>query len=101
MLHTDIDECSEGISGCPHLCINIIGSYSCNCHNGYQLASDNHTCFGKIIIALFIIDIAYDVTDINECTSQNGGCQQICTNTNGSFQCSCYSGFSGDTFCSG
>ena len=34
-------------------------------------------------------------TDINECAS-NGGhgpCDQYCTNTNGSFYCSCQSGF--------
>ena len=95
---TDIDECSEGISGCSQLCSNTIGSYSCLCHIGYQLDSDNHTCLGKIINALIMIDIG---TDINECASQNGGCKQVCTNSNGSFQCSCYSGFSGDVFCSG
>ena len=101
ILLADIDECSEGISGCSQLCSNTIGTYSCNCQNGYQLGSDNHTCVGKIFNALIMIGIAYDGTDINECTSQNGGCEQICTNSNGSFQCSCYSGFSGNIFCSG
>ena len=35
------------------------------------------------------------ISDINECNS-NGGlgpCQHICTNTNGSFNCSCHSGY--------
>ena len=27
--------------------------------------------------------------DIDECASGNGGCDQICTNTPGSYQCSC------------
>ena len=27
--------------------------------------------------------------DINECNSANGGCEHICTNTIGSFICSC------------
>uniref|UniRef100_A0A7M5XM47 EGF-like domain-containing protein n=1 Tax=Clytia hemisphaerica TaxID=252671 RepID=A0A7M5XM47_9CNID len=31
--------------------------------------------------------------DINECSTLNGGCNQICTNQPGSFQCSCRSGF--------
>jgi len=31
--------------------------------------------------------------DINECDDNNGGCEQICTNTDGSFQCDCRSGF--------
>ena len=31
--------------------------------------------------------------DINECSSSNGGCSQICTNTVGSYQCGCITGF--------
>ena len=33
------------------------------------------------------------LSDINECNSGNGGCSQTCTNTLGSFQCSCASGY--------
>ena len=36
----------------------------------------------------------YSYTDLNECSTSNGGCGQICTNSFGSFQCSCNSGFS-------
>ena len=37
-------------------------------------------------------------SDINECTSQSHNCHplSICTNTDGSFQCECVSGYSGD-----
>ena len=31
--------------------------------------------------------------DINECLSNKGGCSQTCTNTIGSFVCSCQNGF--------
>ena len=31
--------------------------------------------------------------DINECNTNNGGCNQICTNTIGSFECSCNTGY--------
>ena len=31
--------------------------------------------------------------DINECDDNDGGCEQICINTDGSFQCGCRSGF--------
>ena len=42
--------------------------------------------------------------DINECQTNNGGCQHNCSNSVGSFQCSCLSGYaldSDDLRCSG
>ncbi len=32
-------------------------------------------------------------TDVDECATANGGCAQICTNNNGSFWCSCNTGY--------
>ncbi|XP_019624444.1 PREDICTED: complement component C1q receptor-like [Branchiostoma belcheri] len=32
-------------------------------------------------------------TDVDECATGNGGCAQNCTNTVGSFSCSCYTGY--------
>ena len=31
--------------------------------------------------------------DVDECLTNNGGCGQTCTNTDGSFQCSCGAGY--------
>ena len=31
------------------------------------------------------------ITDINECSVNNGGCEDVCTNTIGSYTCSCQS----------
>ena len=31
--------------------------------------------------------------DMNECATNNGGCNQTCTNTVGSYECSCAEGF--------
>ena len=31
---------------------------------------------------------------MNECSTNNGGCDHICTNTDGSFECSCNTGYS-------
>ena len=38
----------------------------------------------------------YDNTssDINECTINNGGCEQVCTDTVQSYFCSCNGGYS-------
>ena len=33
------------------------------------------------------------LSDNNECSTNHGGCSQICTNTQGSFKCSCLSGY--------
>ena len=32
-------------------------------------------------------------TDINECATNNGGCSQLCLNTEGSYSCDCYPGY--------
>nr|VZI45585.1 unnamed protein product [Spirometra erinaceieuropaei] len=32
-------------------------------------------------------------TDLNECSSNNGGCDHLCQNSYGSFHCSCRAGF--------
>ena len=41
--------------------------------------------------------------DINECVTQNGGCEQNCENTIGSYSCSCLAGYYlyNSIFCSG
>ena len=43
---TDIDECSEGTSGCSQICENLRGSYNCSCFSGYNLQTNGHTCQG-------------------------------------------------------
>ena len=45
-VHTDIDECSMGTSGCQQLCFNTNGSYYCQCNTGYRLMNDNTSCTG-------------------------------------------------------
>jgi len=36
---SDIDECDQENTICDQLCTNLVGSYNCNCHNGYQLVN--------------------------------------------------------------
>ena len=47
LIFTDFNECTLNISGCTQNCTNTIGSYSCSCYSGYQLAADYMTCSGK------------------------------------------------------
>ncbi|VDK69664.1 unnamed protein product, partial [Cylicostephanus goldi] len=72
----DINECSVGNGGCSQLCINLPGSFECQCKTGYIMTYDRRTC-----------------EDINECVANNGGCQHMCTNTPGSYECACDEGF--------
>ena len=59
-------------------CFLIIGS-SCSIRQFVSIA----------IHFLFIIFC----TDVNECAIDNGGCEQVCNNTVGSYYCSCHSGY--------
>ncbi|XP_053372974.1 uncharacterized protein LOC123561094 [Mercenaria mercenaria] len=71
----DDNECNV-TSVCSQICINTVGSFSCQCNTGYRLAQDGATC-----------------DDINECEESTSGCIHVCTNTAGSYNCSCYDGF--------
>ena len=44
----DIDECRDNDVGCTQNCVNTPGSYYCSCNTGYSLASDGHTCEGRM-----------------------------------------------------
>ena len=44
--YTGIDECALNSSLCQQLCIDVLGSYSCDCFDGFQL-EPNGTCVGK------------------------------------------------------
>ncbi|KAI8503921.1 hypothetical protein Bbelb_179890 [Branchiostoma belcheri] len=71
---SDVNECMEGRDSC-HVnawCINNEGSYECYCHPGFE--GDGRTC-----------------TDQDECETSD--CQQLCTNTPGSFMCGCQEGY--------
>ena len=95
---TDINECTEGLSGCAHTCINTIGSYTCTCNPGYHLASDGQSCNGDSsyhsidTVGEFLCHDFISI-DIDECSEGTSGCAQSCTNTVGSYDCSCGTGF--------
>lgn len=71
---TEFQVCSQYAT-----CINTIGSYRCDCKDGFTLSpSPQQMC-----------------TDINEC-EPNGGigpCEHKCINTWGAYRCACNKGF--------
>ncbi|CAF3955011.1 unnamed protein product, partial [Adineta steineri] len=75
----DVNECTNNSTLCGNgVCINVIGSYTCNCSSGYRF--DNQTCI-----------------NINECEEPNidgtypfrCDVSQVCIDTIGNFTCEC------------
>ena len=56
------------------------------------LQSANHTIVGVINTPPHFIALC-SITDVDECKTSNGQCDDICTNTDGSYQCSCHDGY--------
>ena len=55
-------------------------------------------------ISLIVYILYIFPKDINECATNNGGCSQVCTDNEGSFVCSCNTGYELDadgTTCNG
>ena len=99
-LPTDINECAEDDHICAHNCHNSVGSHSCSCNAGYRLNPDGRNCDGESYVDMSSHMHSYhsyshwlQSTDIDECTENSDGCEHQCTDTDGSFECSCRDGF--------
>ena len=77
----DLNECQTSSHGCSNhaRCSNTIGSYTCQCQNGFT--GNGTTC-----------------SNVNECTSGNYSCKvnAKCKDTVGSYVCVCKNGFWGN-----
>ena len=71
----DVNECQSNPCGADSVCVNLIGSYRCDCRAGYTKNQLTGNC-----------------QDINECDSPSV-CDQICMNIPGSFKCQCKRGY--------
>lgn len=109
---SDIDECRYRY--CQHRCVNVPGSFSCQCEPGFQLAGNNRSCIGERtsveLLLLILINWSFrfwadenttckaDMTkpsilpDVNEC-DMGAPCSQRCYNTYGTFLCRCDQGY--------
>ena len=59
----------------------------------YNPSSWGLSCNISYIPVIGHLKIPCSSLDINECDTANGGCEHNCTNTVGSFICSCYTGY--------
>ena len=87
----DIDECINETDDCEEYCNNTIGSYYCSCDVGYELVNTTD-CTGKVYI-IWPASLHSMSLDTIECDNDNGGCEHYCTNTEGSFYCTCQEGY--------
>uniref|UniRef100_A0A8C2I4F6 Si:dkey-235d18.5 n=1 Tax=Cyprinus carpio TaxID=7962 RepID=A0A8C2I4F6_CYPCA len=110
----DVDECTQDNRLCEHNCMNQPGTYSCVCSPGYTITADLHNCTGthshNTPHSLQCDSLHCDLLqcdslqcdsvqcdslqcDSLRCVSSNDTCEQTCTNTAGSFLCSCRRGY--------
>ena len=86
----DRNECSDMPFPC-HIdaeCTNNVGSFSCNCRTGF--VGDGINCTGEQTTrATCIAETIFLLLDIDECLETPRRCEDVCTNTHGSFTCSC------------
>ncbi|XP_078609800.1 uncharacterized protein LOC144881035 isoform X2 [Branchiostoma floridae x Branchiostoma japonicum] len=112
--------------GCSDVCVNTVGSYHCACPEYFILTADGKTCEAQESCAassnpcrptvhsrcavangthvcscspgFHLADNGYRCEDTDECSSGHHNCHASaqCTNTYGSFSCSCLEGYIGD-----
>ncbi|KAH0484932.1 MAG: uncharacterized protein KVP18_004747 [Porospora cf. gigantea A] len=72
----NLDECAEGLHDCEQICVDASPGFSCACHSGFRLRSNQRAC-----------------EDEDECAAGTHNCEHACENTVGSFVCSCAPGY--------
>ena len=79
---------------CDQLCIDTPLGFKCTCHDGYKYNNQLHICEGFFLSLNHLRSLnRFCFVDIDECSSNNGMCQQICVNLLGSHNCSCDVGY--------
>ena len=52
-----MNECNSSNGGCVQMCINTVGSFTCQCLPGYMMDENGRSCIGKykyaFLVALF------------------------------------------------
>ena len=64
-----------------------------NSVSSYCASACNSFCDLSLSDQKFIVPTNVYSLDVNECAISNGGCAHKCHNTNGSYVCSCRSGY--------
>ena len=113
-IHIDINECLTDPCSSTATCENTNGSYVCTCNTGYTGNGFNctsmqtlHTYTHNILVCTFVCSLnkhGYSTNyylsfaDIVECELSPCNESAACFDTDGSFECACIDGYSGDGF---
>ncbi|KAK6468758.1 adhesion G protein-coupled receptor E1-like [Huso huso] len=93
----DINECegNRRLCGKHADCINLPGSFRCNCHPGYMQYHDKDKCDELDTATKAPPTKTTPVSDMNECELNRGLCGKHadCINLPGSFRCDCHPGY--------
>ena len=118
----DIDECDAAPCDANAECFNTVGSFQCDCSTGYSGDGFNCTSMSQCMsfkakkstlltvntciilsqskMCLYVtILMLYVISDIDECanaTLNNCDVNAACSDTVGSFNCTCLHGYQGD-----
>ncbi|XP_072373154.1 low-density lipoprotein receptor-related protein 2-like [Scyliorhinus torazame] len=58
----DVDECKElPTRPCSQICLNMNGTYHCNCHTGFLLHHDGHSCKVTGAEPVLLVSIQHDI----------------------------------------
>ncbi|KAK7092309.1 mucin-like protein isoform X2 [Littorina saxatilis] len=95
----DVNECRENpdICGREVQCVNTLGAYVWKCRDGYSQNSDGictdiNEC-GEDSLLNNCTSLQRCVKKYDECSANVSECQQLCSNTKGSYNCDCYYGY--------
>ncbi|CAF91150.1 unnamed protein product, partial [Tetraodon nigroviridis] len=97
----DVDECADNNGGCQQVCVNTMGSYECQCTDGFFLSDNQHTCIHRSDERLrgkeeshanpSSFELAKNQKDCTlTCNYGNGGCQHTCDDTDTGPVCGCH-----------
>ena len=101
----DVDECNMANPCGPGTCTNLVCGYNCSCQPGYKsygLIANNVTCIGMSFSNYQYssrCNVLLSSSDIDECalsSLSNCSSNATCSNTVGSYICTCKQGFSGN-----
>ena len=97
---SDIDECALRTDNCDANaeCTDTFGSFSCACNPGFEGDGAVNCASMRVLFTVCLSLCDLYSSDIDECALRTDNCDANaeCTDTDGSFNCTCNPGFEGD-----